>query len=198
MVGDFNMKSEEWFDSTDRKAALPSEFTTANRLVVMNDSTNPTCFHQEFGFHIDVTFTSESLARQIKCWVVLEESGTGHNYIHSNVESWTMVVASKKAGIWVINKLEPDWLRAVILASEWEKNLFPTGISAEAVTYKLVSRVNAACDATMPRQRSQRKTSDAYWWMGRTAHLKLRANQLCQQYQRTHSKEGVRSKADEY
>ncbi len=108
VAGDFNAKSAEWFACcTDRKGALLSEFAIANRLVLMNDSADPTRFHQGYKSHIDVTFVSESLACQIKGWAVLEgESGSGHNYICFIVERRAMVAAPKKVGKWAINKLD--------------------------------------------------------------------------------------------
>ncbi len=39
-----------------------------------------------------------------------------------------MVAAPKEAWRWAINKLEPDRLDTVILASKWDKNLILTGI----------------------------------------------------------------------
>ncbi len=47
------------------------------------------------------------------------------------MERPTMVAAPKKFGRWAINKLDSDWLEVVILASEWNKDLVPTEISAE-------------------------------------------------------------------
>ncbi len=95
VAGNFNAKCEEWFAGcTDLRRVLLSEFAATNRWVVMNSSADPTHFHQEFGLHIDMTFASESLARQIKGWSVLEEeSGSNHNYICFTVErkkSWEM------------------------------------------------------------------------------------------------------------
>ncbi len=78
-------------------------------MIVMNNSTDPICFHQGFGSHTDVTFASESLACQIKCWVVLDkESGSDHNYICFTVQRQGMVAAPRKAGRWAINKLDLD------------------------------------------------------------------------------------------
>ncbi len=54
------------------------------------------------------------------------------------------------------------------------------------------------CDATMPRQRPRRKVGDVYWWMEEIVHLKLKANRLRLQYQRTQSRDEARLKADEY
>ncbi len=152
MPGDFNVKSEEWFAShTDRKGALPSEFVIAKGLIAMNNNTKTTHFHREFGSHIDVTFASESPARQIKDWAVLnEESKYDHNYICFTVDRWTIVVAHKKAGRRAINKLDPHRLGEVILASEWDKDLMPTGISVEMAAQKLICTVTAAYNRTMP------------------------------------------------
>ncbi len=46
VAGDFNTKYEEWFASwTDRRGALLSEFATANRMIAINNSADPICFH---------------------------------------------------------------------------------------------------------------------------------------------------------
>ncbi len=74
---------------------------------------------QGFGSHIDVTFALEGLACQIKGWVVLEEeSGSDYNYIRFTVERRGVVAAPRKAGRWVINKLDQYRLEAAMLASE--------------------------------------------------------------------------------
>ncbi len=108
----------------DRKRVLLSEFATANGLVVVNNSIDPTCFHQGFGSHKDGTFASKSLACQIKGWVVLEEeSGCDYKYIHFTMERRTMVAASKKAGRWAINKLDlnrPVHLNSRANQSHWQ------------------------------------------------------------------------------
>ncbi len=54
-------------------------------------------------------------------------------------------------GGWAINKLDQDRLEAVMLASEWGKDLVSKDVSAEAAVQKLVRTVTAACDATIPR-----------------------------------------------
>ncbi len=99
VAGNFNIKCKEWFACcTDKKVVRLSEFVTSNRLIARNNSTNPPSFHQRFGSHIDMTFASKSLARQIKAWALEEESKSDHNYIRFAMERWTMVVAPKKVG----------------------------------------------------------------------------------------------------
>ncbi len=147
--------------------------------------------------HIGVNIVSESLPRRIKGWVVLEEeSGSEHNYIQFTVAEQTMVAVLKNAGRWAINKLDPERLEAVILTSEWDKDLIPIRISAKVAAKKVTHTATATCDATMPQQHPQRKAGDTYWWMEEIAQLKLRANQLCQQYEYMQGRKGARLKAN--
>ncbi len=88
-----------------------------------------------------------------------------------------MVAAPRKAGRWAINKLDQDRLEAVMLASEWGKDLVPKDVSAEAAVQKLVRTVTAACDATIPCQHPPKKTGNVYCWMEEIARLKSKANQ---------------------
>ncbi len=154
VAGYFNAKSEEWFAScTDRKGALQSEFATANRLVVMNDSADPTRFSRlRIPHRCDLCLQKPSLPDQ-------GLGGTRRgirerpNYICFTVERRTIATAAKKAGRWAINKLDTDQLEVVILASEWDKDLVLKGISMEAAAQKSAHRVTAACDVTIPQQR---------------------------------------------
>ncbi len=66
-------------------------------MMAIKNSADPTRFHQGFGSHTDVTFASESLARQTNDWAVLEEeSGNDHNYIRFTVERRGMVALPGK------------------------------------------------------------------------------------------------------
>ncbi len=66
VAGDLNSKFEQWFaNSTNKKGALLPEFVATYEW-----STKTIHFHPGFGSHKDVTFVSESLAHQIKGWVV--------------------------------------------------------------------------------------------------------------------------------
>ncbi len=59
-----------------------------------------------------------------------------------------------------MNKLDPDRLEAVILASERDKDLIPTRESVEVIEQKLIPTVTAACNTTMHQQYPQRKTGN--------------------------------------
>ncbi len=158
----------------------------------MNKSTYPTRFHQGFGSHTDVTFVSESLARQIKDWAVPEgEPGSGHNYIRFAVERRTMVAAPQKARKWATNKLDPDRLKAVILASEDGEDLILIGISAEAAAQKLMP-VTRQCSSSLHKGRLETHT-DGWRKLSFSNQGKISRTDSNSTY-----REGTWLKADEY
>ncbi len=61
----------------------------------------------------------------------------------------------QRYGLWRVNKLHPDRLDTVILASIWDKDFILMGTIAKAAAQKLTRTVTAASDTSMPQQRPQ-------------------------------------------
>lgn len=127
IVGDVNARSAAWMDTiTDSRGEDLSLFIDTICLDVVNARGEPTFIGRGAGSIVDVTFISETLARRMMEWKVLEDEDTSN---HQNIEfrlgnlnrsgaHRTDVGASKDRG-WMIANVEPDRISAGLLLAKW-------------------------------------------------------------------------------
>nr|XP_023027496.1 uncharacterized protein LOC111515504 [Leptinotarsa decemlineata] len=83
VVGDFNAKSAMWAAAiTDTRGDYLAEWIQAQNMVVHNEGETPTFTRGTQSFHIDITLSTQGIARNIQGWEVsTEESLSLHKYI---------------------------------------------------------------------------------------------------------------------
>lgn len=73
LAGDFNAKSVKWgYPPDDRRGELLAEMALSIGLVVLNTGA-PTFVTRDTTSHIDVTFASHKLARDLTSWELLDD-----------------------------------------------------------------------------------------------------------------------------
>ncbi|XP_022710702.1 uncharacterized protein LOC111273267, partial [Varroa jacobsoni] len=89
VTGDFNSKNAIWGSrSNDRRGITTPEWMATEGLAVLNDGKAPTCEHNCYPSHIDITLVNNEAAAFTTGWRVLDEleSGSNHHYIFFQVE----------------------------------------------------------------------------------------------------------------
>lgn len=86
VLGDFNAKAPEWgAPIQDRRGEIILEWIATLNLIVHNDG-SPTFARGAIRSHIDITFSSQNIARKISGWEVIEEEGlTDHLHIKFDI-----------------------------------------------------------------------------------------------------------------
>lgn len=81
--GDFNSKSPAWGSHEgDPKGGVLADWVASRNMIVLNNGDRPTIERGMSRSYIDVTLATETLARNIQAWEVLdEETMSLHNYI---------------------------------------------------------------------------------------------------------------------
>nr|CAH7749745.1 unnamed protein product [Callosobruchus chinensis] len=88
ILGDFNSKSPLWGpQSADRRGDYPSEWIAELDLVVHISGNNPTFWRGSSGSFIDITLSTQNLARAIDKWFVSDtESISDHLFIFFDLQ----------------------------------------------------------------------------------------------------------------
>nr|XP_012218517.1 PREDICTED: uncharacterized protein LOC105669896 [Linepithema humile] len=136
-----------------------------------------TCVRTRGESIVDLMWASPTAARRVTGWWVEEdlESGSDHRYIVIEASTTPTGQLSRRGRNtrgrgWVLRKMENDVLIAVVLAESWP---MPSGqaVDLEEEATRIVSMVEDACEASMPRSRwSPGKAM--YWWTGEIAELR--------------------------
>ncbi|KAK9686214.1 Endonuclease-reverse transcriptase [Popillia japonica] len=87
VLGDINAKSPMWgAPIVDNKGTYWTEWISTKNLIVHNTGDKPTFVRGDTKSHIDVTMSTNSIAKHISNWEVLEkESLTEHKYIYFEI-----------------------------------------------------------------------------------------------------------------
>ncbi|XP_060516982.1 uncharacterized protein LOC132696260 [Cylas formicarius] len=106
--GDFNAKSFLWSPKPeDRRGELLSEWLAEENLIVHNRGNVPTFIRGSSESYIDITFSTQKIARQVINWKVLEKENLSlHQHILYTItgSNWTELQKPNTAQCWVINK----------------------------------------------------------------------------------------------
>ncbi|KAJ3661622.1 hypothetical protein Zmor_006010 [Zophobas morio] len=88
LTGDFNAKSPEWGSKTrDRRGKIMEEWIVERKLVIINKGDTPTIVRKTGKSWVDLTLSTENIAKSIENWQVEEtESGSDHQYITFDIK----------------------------------------------------------------------------------------------------------------
>ncbi|KAJ8918242.1 hypothetical protein NQ315_014112 [Exocentrus adspersus] len=117
ILGDFNAKSPEWGAPTqDRREECLVEWAAALDFVSHNTG-EPTFIRGDTRSHIDITFTTQSLASRISGWRVLDhEALSGHQHIIFNVQNISRV-PRRQVSVVVFSKYSSCLINGMSFAS---------------------------------------------------------------------------------
>ncbi|XP_012233133.1 uncharacterized protein [Linepithema humile] len=177
VAGDFNAWSTLWSSSqTNGKGGEMVNWAAAFGLCLLNTDSRSTCVRTRGESIVDLTWASPSAARRITGWWVGEDLDSGPDHRYIVIEASTTPTGqlgrrrrNTRRG-WVLRKINEDILMAVILVESWPK---PSGqaVDLEEEATRVVSMVEDACEASMPRSRwSPGKAM--YWWTEKIAEFR--------------------------
>ncbi|XP_026471509.1 uncharacterized protein LOC113375778 [Ctenocephalides felis] len=185
IAGNFNAKSVEWgANFSDTRGNEVADMAARLDLTVLN--TGVTSTYRRPGYResiLDITLATPKTASRIQDWKVSEEyTGSDHQSIIYGIEETTHHVhRDYERCSWNTRKLDIDALRES-LTRGWvtlESHPFPTNSSeTENIVTKTMKIITAACNASMPRRKTQDLRRPAYWWTCEIAELRKKCHQL--------------------
>ncbi|XP_011884035.1 PREDICTED: uncharacterized protein LOC105571170, partial [Vollenhovia emeryi] len=187
VAGDFNAASTLW--GARRRNAKGAEVEAwANRLGLHleNRGNVSTCVRPQGESIVDLTWTSPGAARMIKSWRVAEELEMLSDHLPIIMELKQPVADGTRGGAhqrplrWAVRKLDPDRLRASLIAETWV-DAEPDNVEEQALWLR--AAMTRACDAAMPRA-AYRPRKEAYWWSEEVAMLRRTVIRARRQLQR--------------
>lgn len=197
IAGDFNSKSPEWGSlTTDKRGALVTCMMARKNLIVHNHGGITTFRRGETGSIIDLTLTTEKLARRLQRWQVLEETTlSDHQYIEFDVQE-----SEKRSRIdreergrrlslsWNRNRLNEEALNRFLEEQRLVDELNWTQREKSFLAYmkSTVQIVRRACDASMPRRKGTNgNRRPMYWWTAAIADLRKKCLSARRKYTRS-------------
>lgn len=166
IAGDFNAWAEEWGSRlTNARGQSLLEALAGLDLVLVNVGDTQTFRGHGRGSVIDITFASPELSRNMS-WEVSEDySGSDHQAIHIDISTSNALHGRYKTTNrceirtgWVAKALDVE-----VLKEQMRGAPLPTG-TADTYTKQVIDKLKAACDASMPRRRSDKRRKPVYWW----------------------------------
>lgn len=171
ILGDLNAKSAEWGSPvTDNRGVILEEWLAELDMVVLNDGITPTFRRGTSSSFIDVTFSTQRIAKRIKNWRVMEdESLSDHNHIYFEIQGAGTKPVEKRT--YHINRevLRLELVNKSLSTEEADK--VSTGMKIISEAYrKSKTRANQGEENLLP-----------YWWcpeikMKRQDCIKARRN----------------------
>ena len=176
ITGDFNAKSPDWGEARlDRRGTMVSELIARRDLAVLNTGNGQTFRRGSASSIIDLTLCSQTLARKVVNWRILEEESlSDHLYIYFEVNDKARHTMPENEGAtpsrapdWDIRKLNTHKLRDTL---EVEKMLQEINNSLkhspQLITAELSRQViTNVCKRVMPPRRNQKQNRrNKYWW----------------------------------
>lgn len=179
LTGDFNARSAAWGDwVNDPRGDEMALLIESLDLVTINSGSTPT-FPRGAGSIVDVTASSESLARRIGDWRVMEDvlNYSDHRYIRFTLNSDSarnLLTPTESPPGWITSGgIDNDKFHTGLLIAEWTGRgtcLGEHGVNEEAKALR--ERISAACDFALPRRRAPRAGKPpVHWWNAEIAFL---------------------------
>lgn len=152
ILGDFNAKSPQWGSPvTDEKGEYWMEWIAARDMAVHNTGLLPTFIRGETRSYIDVTISTDRIAKDITNWEVLKtETLTEHQYISFEIEGRT---PKKRGGV---TQKEVNW-------EVFKETLEIAGHAIEDANYNNCAKLIRQALQNSVKQCSVRK-KHPYWW----------------------------------
>jgi len=169
IAGDFNARSAAWMDTTtDARGEELSHLVDTLCLDVVNTGSDPTFVGRGAGSVVDVTFASETLARRVTEWRVLEdENASDHRYIEFQLGSSLHHPdhgESNDQG-WIVKDIDPDLLSTGLMLAEWTAIGDTTNMEPEAAATELERGITLACEfAFKAKPQAPQKRRPVPWW----------------------------------
>ncbi|KAJ8972488.1 hypothetical protein NQ314_000164 [Rhamnusium bicolor] len=157
ILGDLNVKSPEWGSpTTDNRGAYMAEWISTLDLVVHNNGDIPTFERGNSTSFIDVTFSTQDIARDIINWkVLMEESMSPHRFIYFEVRDGT-----KRRKQFERRKTYIDRTKFKIEMQERIEMINVVETSVESC----IQIVKAAYAESQPRRSRNGTRKVPYWW----------------------------------
>ncbi|XP_063914801.1 uncharacterized protein LOC135131152 [Zophobas morio] len=154
IVGDFNAKSLEWGSrKTDDRERLLSETLASLDCVIHNDGITSTFQRGESISFIDITCSTENMARSNTNWKVLEqESLSYHRYIYFKIIDQTIKYITPRKKVVLNEEKYKTILREEINVTEIENINFERGMDI------IQKAFNRSIDTKITRNEMP------YWW----------------------------------
>lgn len=183
VAGDFNAHSPCWGSpSTCPKGDALTDFFNSLGLVVVNQGGAPTFERGGQSSHIDVTFASPSVYRQIDMWKVLgEDVASDHHPILFRLRGDAQLRLPSPTG-WSWRRLDTGKLAAFLQTYDaGQKSFDDAGLS------DLLAK---ACDSCMPRRTFHGRGKPVHWWTEEIAALRKASFQARRRYQKARKRRG--------
>ncbi|KAJ8963710.1 hypothetical protein NQ314_005431 [Rhamnusium bicolor] len=157
ILGDLNVKSPEWGSpTTDNRGAYMAEWISTLDLVVQNNGDIPTFERGNSTSFIDVTFSTQAIARDIINWkVLMEESMSPHRFIYFEVRDGT-----KRRKQFERRKTYVDSTKFKIEMQERIERINVAETSVESC----IQIVKGAYAVSQPRRSRNETRKVPYWW----------------------------------
>ncbi|KAK9747266.1 Endonuclease-reverse transcriptase [Popillia japonica] len=185
VLGDINAKSPQWGASrTDKKGAYWLQWIHALDMVVLNTGREPTFVRGQTKSYIDVTLSTNLIAKQITDWKGLDhDSLTEHNYIFFEIKG-----AKKERSI---GKGKPittvDWDR-------FRRSIRTMADETEAQEHDQCTRLIQAA-YRKSTQKQCNTTNTPYWWNENIDKKRKQCNKLRRNQTRAARSQGVNRQA---
>jgi hypothetical protein len=169
ITGDFNGKSPQWGDHRlDKRGIRIGQLLARWQFTVANSGNVPTFFRGEARSVIDLTFSTEGLARKIRDWQVLEaETLSDHQYIYFRLtESRECAVSRPFRRRWNVKRINWEKFEESLKCGRLidELGWVEDPQSMDGLVRLAKNRIREAGDAAMPKRRSGHRGTDKYWW----------------------------------
>ena len=189
LSGDFNSKSAEWGSRVnDKRGDVLADLAASMGLIPCNVGSQPTFVRGTSESVLDVTFATQGTAKRLKNWRVLEEESlSDHRYISFNTITGNQSIVQEDVResrlAWALEKMDEEKF-AASFKRESGGHLEDPGTAA----MNLVSRIQQACDASMPRRKEFTGRKPKYWWTAEIAEFRKSCNSAHRIFQRRRKK----------
>ncbi|XP_015119319.1 uncharacterized protein LOC107042686 [Diachasma alloeum] len=182
VAGDFNSWAVDWGSryTNVRGRALPEAMSTID-VVLLNSGEKPTFMRGEASSIVDLTFVSSALVRGNYSWEVADVyTASDHCAILWEVSTVQRIgEACPKTNTigWKVSNFDLDTFLVALDARPID------GRNAMEKVSEIMRRVTDACDASLPRKRTQSRLPPVHWWNDRIPTLRkecLSARRLSQ------------------
>jgi hypothetical protein len=155
--GDFNAKSPEWGGSfEDTRGSILADWAATMSLQCLNKGNTPTFERGDYGSVLDVTFSSESLARKLQSWKVLDtETLSDHRCLEICFREATKQESVPSPVGWILDETGKVRLEETLGRGFKEEVRFTPETLTEELTH--------ACTRSL-RKRGRQCKKPVYWW----------------------------------
>jgi len=201
--GDFNSQAYEWGSRlTNTRGRMVLDMAARMGLIVMNRG-NVSTFRRPGCKETtpDITLASETIARKVTNWTVLEDyTGSDHQYISYVVECNNR--PSQQRGSthrtprrrWNIAKLNKE----ALISNIGQGTTKVPAPGAKNVVRSTMTLIKRACNNAMPIIGRKHRKESVYWWNAEISDLRHACHRLRRKYTRARRAHAATAEAEEY